>query len=46
MFGINEKLAYGFVFTEFVHLILENLKMVFFGPVHGKSPQSAKLAQA
>jgi hypothetical protein len=43
--GINEKSAKAPSGTSPVHSVLVNKKMVFFGPVHGKSPQSAKFAQ-
>jgi hypothetical protein len=47
MVGINEKFSNALACPapgEPVHLMFEKEKMVFFGPVHGKSPQSAKLA--
>lgn len=46
MVGINEKSVSAFVVVEPVQVMLENEKIVFFGPVQGKSPQSAKLAHA
>jgi hypothetical protein len=44
MFGISEKFSNAFAGTVPVHLVLTNEKIVFFGPVQAKSPQSAKFA--
>lgn len=44
MSGISEKFSNALSGTVPVHLVLVNDMIKFFGPVHGKSPQSAKLA--